>query len=122
LASVDTLSCALVQLTYVRESAAPLDGAALAAWADRLSATITALAEPLAVVEIDGRSRTALMRSRSPKRTGKTVAYFEIHADQHHCVTLRRFRYNEADQARAAVPFSMTLDQLETLVAELEGC
>lgn len=120
LASVDRLSCAPLQITYVCE-AAPLAAEGLADRADRLSKDVTALAEPLAVVEIDRLNQTALLRSRAPKRVGQTIAYFEVHADRHHCVTIRRFHFDQTDRSRAAVPFPMTLDQLETLVSELES-
>jgi len=114
----DRVGCRIWELTLTRaEGAAAADG--LKGRADRLCARAAGLLEPLRLVELDGESRTALLRSAEPDRAGDDLFYYDVLL-RPHFVSVRRYQASRTPGVRRSqTAFTLTHDALAKLVGDL---
>jgi hypothetical protein len=119
---IDGLGVAFARLA-VSTAAGPPDN--VTEWLERLGKAITGrvtyLTEPLALMERDGRSRRALLRSAPPHTTLAAVEYFEgwlsyDPAAERLTFTLNRYRHSDEDVVRQPVSMIVTRDVFARLV------
>jgi hypothetical protein len=97
-------------------------GQALGAWAQRIAARVTSLAEPLHTVEIDQGRGEALLRS-DPIQVDGDAEYFEVLLVGPNQATIRRYRgHHQPGKGRQQIPFSLTHEAIAKLVADLTAC
>jgi hypothetical protein len=113
------LGCALTQIELVAESPTPCDAMELADRAQRICDKVSYLLEPLQPIEVDGLSRTALVRSRTPRKSEGAISYYELLTSCDHHTSLRRYCFDESQRKRRLVEFLLTNDQLELLLEDL---
>lgn len=95
---------------------------ALRSWADRLSARVTYLMEPLVVVEHDREAGAVDVRSKSPTVRNERRTYYELRLHRDGSLVMTRTAHDEATRQRAPVPCQMTLEALEHLADDLAAC
>ncbi len=95
---------------------------ALRAWADRLSARVTYLMEPLVVVELDPVAGEAELRSHAPTARGEMKSYYEIRLNKSGVLGLSRVVFDEATRRRRPAPCQLTREVLERLTDDLVAC
>jgi hypothetical protein len=116
----DDMSTATWELLLRRAAAAPdRKEGDLSAWAQRVTSQVTGLLEPLAVVEIDLSSDTALLRSQEPTRRGGELYYYEVLLTGISQASTRRFRAQPYDGRREQIPFTLTHEVLAKFAADL---
>lgn len=113
---VDTLAIALriVDVMPTPRTAAPLADRAAA-----VAARVAGLLEPLKVIEIDGGRGEALLRSDVPAHVGNDRLYYELLLEASGRATMRRWRGSLETTGRQAVPFTLTREVIQKLVADL---
>jgi hypothetical protein len=95
---------------------------ALRAWADRLSARVTYLMEPLVVVEHDREAGAVDIRSKAPTVRKDRRTYYEVRLARDGTLTMTRVAYDEAARRGHTVSCHMTLEALERLADDLVAC
>jgi hypothetical protein len=92
---------------------------ALRAWADRLSARLTYLMEPLVVLEVDAAEGEVELRSQSPTVRGGHRAYYEVRLSKQGTLRLGRTVYDETERRRRPTTCQMTREVIERLADDL---
>lgn len=119
ISGAERLGCALAQLELVEEGRTVLTLDQLDDRVEQICQKITYLLEPLGKIEVDSLTKSALVRSATPKRQGEQISYYELLASADRHTTLRRYCYDAAKRSRATVDFALTNDQLELLLEDL---
>lgn len=115
----EMLGVALTRLELVDQSAKNVTTSQLAARAARLCERVTYLLEPLQVIELDSRSKTAPIRSKQPRKQGKVLSYYELLSVADQGLTLSRYSFDPDAGMRTVVEFVLTPDQLELLLDDM---
>jgi hypothetical protein len=113
------LGCALTQIELVADSPRRLDPNELADRAQQICSKVTYLLEPLQPIEVDGLAKTALVRSRTPRKADGAISYYELLTSSDCHTSLRRYCFDESQRKRRLVEFLLTNDQLELLLDDL---
>jgi hypothetical protein len=113
---------AFARLTFTAADRSERAPEALQAWADRLSARVTYLMEPLIVVEHDREAGAVAVRSQAPTVRNDRRTYYEVRLARHGTLTMTRMAYDESTRRRAPIPCQMTLEALERLADDLAAC
>lgn len=92
---------------------------ALRARADRLSARVTYLMEPLTVIEVDAQGGEVELRSQTPTSRQGRRFYYEVRIDRQGSLRFHRVSFDEATRKRARVPFRITTEVLQRLADDL---
>jgi hypothetical protein len=113
----DELGCLVWELALRRASPQAGD---LAGWAERITAKVTSLLEPLKVVEIDPTRNEGLLRSESPQRRGEKVLYYEVRLKGTTEAVLRRYQAVENTSGRRQqIAFALTHEGVGKLAGDL---
>ena len=91
----------------------------LQAWADRLTARVTYLMEPLVLVEADAEGTTVELRSQKPTPRDGHRSYYEVLLDRGGRLRLHRVRVENSDRRRSEAPFQLSREVLERLADDL---
>lgn len=130
---LDRYSAALGRIAVSGGTLPPIDAAAPDAAAQRserlnaLARTLTAqlsyLEEPLAVVEQDAEAQVALLRSLPPQRDERAICYWELTVDLTDRTTLSLARYEWAPgrPEREPLPYPVAFSQLGRIADSLAG-
>ena len=114
----DDLSCALWEMTLVRNTPAPA-GDSLEKWATRAAGRVSGLLETLKVYEIDPQRNEALLRSSNPTRRGKNVYYYEVLLKGTTQALVRRYQTGKKQGKREQAGFALTHEQTAKFAADL---
>jgi len=112
------VGAAFDQLTYATTTRSDWDTPALTRWAHALTQRITYLMEPLRILEIDTEDRHIELRSPQPTQRQGGRFYYQALLDHSGLLTLKRFRFDEADRKRDQVPMQLTRETLERLMED----
>ncbi len=94
----------------------------LRSWADKLSARVTYLMEPLVVLELDALAGEVELRSQSPTPRGQLKSYYEVRLTRAGTLTMSRIVYDSATRTRGVTPCQVTREVLERLADDLVAC
>jgi hypothetical protein len=115
----DAMSCLAHELCVRRPAPAGMD---MRQWAERITARVTSLLQPLQVLEIDTQRHQALLRT-APAQHQDNLTYFEVILEGTTSAAVRRYQVAgpQADAAprRAQVAFALTHEALLKLVDDL---
>lgn len=117
----DELGCLVWELGLRRASAATETGNdAPRVWAEGAARRVTALLEPLKVVEVDLLKQEALLRSNEPVARAGASFYYEVHLKGNTEASVRRFQAaRQGGQRREQVLFPLTHEALARVVSDL---
>jgi hypothetical protein len=117
---IDTVGSVLTKVTATRTA---VDGEPIVAgqWATSIAGKASGLLEPLRVVEVDGESNRAILRSSAPARTGSEARYYEVNVEADRGVaTVERYAADTAaGTPRERVPYSLTHEVAGVLAGAL---
>ena len=121
LAALDSLSCAVDELTLTLPALAQQSNQTIQHWAQALSQKITYLLEQLGPLEFDPLTGEALIRSTRPSQLPSGTQYYEFQLKPRtqHSVTLKRYRAIAGQPGRQPVPMQLTHEVLIKLVQDL---
>jgi hypothetical protein len=112
----DALACKVWELTLRKN--APVDD--LETWANQMSQRASALVGPLKLLELDGASGTAQLRSESPATRDDAVFYYELLLQKSGTALVRRFRASsDRLQKREQVGFVQAHESLARFVEDV---
>jgi hypothetical protein len=94
-------------------------GGDVAAWAQRVAERSSGLLEPLRVIEVDGPTSQALVRSEPPSERDGKIFYYEVLLKGTGSALVRRFEGTHAQGKREQVPFVLTNEVLAKWVGDL---
>ncbi|HTU93735.1 MAG TPA: hypothetical protein VMF69_26885 [Gemmataceae bacterium] len=115
---VDVVGCRLRELSL--RPVAQTSAVELKARAEQLCQRVTGLLEPLRLVEVDGTSNTALLRSEEPGQLGDERFYYEVLLSGDGGSVVRRYQSPHTGQPRRQqVAFTLTHEALAKLVRDL---
>lgn len=117
LCGLDSLGCAFTHCSLENPGLAGADIGQLKALADKLSARLTYLLEPLRTLEIDQDSCTVQMRSHPPHLHDGKITYYELLVQKGVVITLSRF-VKESGSSRTIVPAQVTREVFLRLVRD----
>ena len=120
----DRYSLTLRRLEVTQPGEAALD---LAGYAAQVSARLTYLEEPLALVEIDtseaseASDHVAILRSQPPRQTGQEIVYWEavVHPTPQPQVSLARYRWSPQQPGREVCYHPLTFGTVGRLAEDL---
>ncbi|CAN5915604.1 hypothetical protein BH23PLA1_BH23PLA1_29360 [soil metagenome] len=92
---------------------------ALKSWGDRLTARLTYLMEPLAVLEADADSGEVILRSQSPTPRADRRSFYEVRLDRSGTLQLQRFAFDNDTRRRQAIPCQLSREVLDRLADDL---
>jgi len=116
----DSLACLVWELSLGR-LADPPGGLTLKGWAGAIAVRASGVTEPLSVYEVDELRGEALLRSKSPSRTGEELAYFELRLAGLKSATFRRFTADPTTCGRTQISFAITHEALAKLACDIAG-
>jgi hypothetical protein len=115
----DSVGCLVWEFGLSRKGKVP-PAATLQAWADRAADRVTALMEPLKVVEVDVVRNEALLRSAEPRRRGDKSLYYEILLRGSASAVVCRYQGSHASGSRREqIAFVLTHEALAKLADDL---
>jgi len=115
---VETLGSRLWDLTVTGPN--PIAENELGNRGRQLAERVTALPEPLALVEVDAQGRVAQLRSRTPSQRHDTRSYTEALVHVSGATEVRRYQApRPGESRRQQVPFTLTHEAIGQLVNEL---
>lgn len=116
--TVDSVGCRLLEVGVARLSPLP-NPAPLPDRAEAVARRVTGLLEPLRLVEVDGSSEVAQLRSAAPAVKGETLAYYEVTLHGHGAAQVARYESTQSAGKRQQVPFTLTHEAIGKLVRDL---
>jgi len=121
LASLDSLGCAVEELTLTLPALAQQSSQNIQQWAQALCQKITYLLEQIGPLEFDPLTGEALIRSTKPSQLPQGTQYYEfqLKPQSHQSVTLQRYRAVAGQPGRQPVPMQLTHEVLVKLVQDL---
>jgi hypothetical protein len=120
LVSLDRLGCAIDRFSLVVESLKGASSDRLKQIAERLSASLTYLLEPISPIEIDAHGCTVQMRSNPPQKDADRTTYYELLVQ--HTGELSLCRYvRPFGGERAKIPAEITREVLLRLVGDFDA-
>ncbi|MEZ6072719.1 MAG: hypothetical protein R3C10_21265 [Pirellulales bacterium] len=119
LAALDKLACSLSHLELTSDELSGVDADGLRRIADRLSARLTYLLEPIAPTELDRDQCVVQLRSVQPSREGEANTYYELMVRRGGEIALERYSA-EPGEPRTAIPAQLTRQVLNRLVGDFE--
>jgi len=112
----DELSCLLWDLSVSRMAANELLGDSAA----RLARNISAVLEPIKVLEVDEHRQEAILRSNEPHTHNDAALHYELFVEGAKSATLRRFKTSASKTGkREQVGFALTNEGLVRLATAL---
>jgi hypothetical protein len=120
LTALDTLACAFVRLGLQADAMACKSSQQLQQIAEKLSARLTYLLEPIAPIEIDAAGCLVQLRSSPPQKDEGRTSYYELLVGRNGQITLSRYE-RTAGTSRTIVPAHVTREVLLRLVADFSA-
>lgn len=117
LLALDRLACALDEFVLHSDSLRGANAERLKKVAERLSASLTYLLEPISPIEIDAHGCTVQLRSNPPQKDADRTSYYELLVRDSGELSLCRF-VRPAGQARTRIPAEVTREVLLRLVGD----
>ncbi len=118
LVGLDAIGCAFKELEIVSPALAKDSLEQLRKRAEKLTAAVTYLLEPLGLVEIDGDAAVVQLRSKPPQKEGRERTYYELLV-RRDGISLRRWR-SAAGAPRTAIPAEVTREVLLRLADDMQ--
>jgi hypothetical protein len=98
----------------------PPAGETMRSWADRIADRVTALMEPLELIEIDAERNEGLVRSAGPSKRGEDLFYYEVLLRGTTQAVVRRYQASHTPGSkREQVAFAVTHEALARLASDL---
>lgn len=120
LTAVDTLACAFDEFRLASDALAAATIDELKEVAERLSARLTYLLEPVMPIEVDPDQCVVQMRSVPPQKDDAGTTYYELHVRRGGVLDLCRYQKQRA-QARETVPAQVTREVFLRLVSDFSA-
>jgi len=120
LADVDSLACALNQLTLSTDALANISGDELKNMAETLAGRLSYLLEAISPVEFDAEQCVVQMRSSPPQKDEDSTSYYELLARRGGHVSLIRYT-KPSGQVRSQAPAHLTREVLLRLVDDFSS-
>ena len=117
LVALDSLACAFTRLALEAESLRNMPTDGLKQTAERLSARLTYLLEPISPIEVDAQGCVVQMRSNPPHKQTDRTSYYELLVARSGQLSLCRYA-RSAGQPREIIPAQVTREVLARLVAD----
>jgi len=117
LVALDSLACAFTRLALRVDSLAALPTDGLRETAERLSARLTYLLEPISPIEVDAQGCVVQMRSSPPHKETDRTTYYELLVSRWGELSLCRYT-RASGQPREVIPAHVTREVLARLVAD----
>ena len=117
LVALDRLACAVDRLLLVADALRGAKADRLKQVAERLSASLTYLLEPISPIEIDAHGCTVQMRSNPPQKEADRTTYYELLVQDSGELSLCRYS-RSAGQERARIPAEVTREVLLRLAGD----
>jgi len=114
LADRDRLGCLLERLEIKHAQGNPLGFDPT-----RIAGKVTYLGEALAVIEVEGSGKKAILRSAPPRSGGELISFFEMVLDRSEGLSLVRYAYDRVRGERLTVPAPLTISTLDRLLTDL---
>lgn len=120
LVAVDRLACAFDRLSLKAENLRAAGSNRLKQVAEKLSASLTYLLEPISPIEIDAHGCTVQMRSNPPQRESDRTTYYELLVQDTGELSLCRY-VRPAGQDRVCIPAEVTREVLLRLAGDFSA-
>lgn len=117
LVALDTMACAFTRLSLAADALAGLSTDGLKQTAERLSARLTYLLEPISPIELDSHGCVVQMRSTPPQKDSDRTSYYELLVSRTGELSLVRYT-RVADQPREVIPAQVTREVLVRLASD----
>ena len=114
LADRDRLGCLLEKLEIKHAQGNPLG-----LDPTRIAGKVTYLGEALAVIEVEGSGKKAILRSAPPRKDGELISFFEMVLDRSEGLSLVRYAYDGVRGERLTVSAPLTMSTLVRLLTDL---
>ncbi len=118
--ALDSLACAFTKLALRTDALAKMSVDELRKTAERLSARLTYLLEPISPIEIDSQGFVVQMRSNPPHKETDQTTYYELLVSRAGELSLCRFA-RAAGQSRHTIPAHVTREVLSRLVSDFSA-
>lgn len=117
---VDTVGCRILELQLTRDNPVAENAEALTAQAKAAASRVSGLMEPLRLIEVDGVSQVAMLRSEGPPSNGDFVQYYEVRFQGRNLIRVERIKASKNPPAsREAIAFALTHEVIAKLVEDL---
>jgi hypothetical protein len=117
LVALDSLACSFTRLALGAESLRNMPTEGLRQTAERLSARLTYLLEPISPIETDAQGCVVQMRSSPPQKETDRTSYYELLVSRSGELSLARYA-RAAGQPREVIPAHVTREVLGRLAAD----
>ena len=117
LSALDRLACAVDRLSLSADALQGANADRLKQVAERLSASLTYLLEPISPIEIDAHGCTVQMRSNPPQKEPDRTTYYELLVQDTGELSLCRYT-RPVGQDRARIPAEITREVLLRLAGD----
>lgn len=120
LVALDTLACAFTRLALAADSLQNMPTEGLKQIAQRLSARLTYLLEPISPIETDAEGCVVQMRSSPPQKDTDRTSYYELLVSRSGELSLSRYA-RAVGQPREIIPAQLTREVLLRLVSDFSS-
>jgi hypothetical protein len=120
LVALDRLACAFEALSLKIDDLAGANTDRLKQVAERLSARLTYLLEPISPIEIDSHGCIVQMRSNPPQKEADRTTYYELLVEHTGELSLRRYT-RTSGTARTTIAAEVTREVLMRLVGDFSA-
>jgi hypothetical protein len=117
LVALDTMACAFTRLSLAAPKLSGLSADGLKQTAERLSARLTYLLEPISPIELDSQGCVVQMRSTPPQKESDRTSYYELLVSRSGELSLARYT-RVAGQPRDVIPAQVTREVLVRLASD----
>lgn len=117
LVALDTMACAFTRLSLSAATLSGLSTDGLKQTAERLSARLTYLLEPISPIELDSQGCVVQMRSTPPQKDSDRTSYYELLVSRAGELSLVRYARVGA-QPREVIPAQVTREVLVRLAGD----
>ena len=117
LVALDTMACAFTRLSLSAPALAGLSTDGLKQTAERLSARLTYLLEPISPIELDSQGCVVQMRSTPPHKDSDRTSYYELLVSRVGELSLVRYT-RVGSEPREVIPAQVTREVLVRLASD----
>ena len=117
LVALDTLACSFTRLALSAPKLSGLSTDGLKQTAERLSARLTYLLEPISPIELDSQGCVVQMRSAPPQKDADRTSYYELLVSRSGELSLVRYM-RVSSQPRDVIPAQVTREVLLRLASD----
>jgi hypothetical protein len=117
LVALDTMACAFTRLSLAAPALSGLSTDGLKQTAERLSARLTYLLEPISPIELDSHGYVVQMRSTPPHKDSDRTSYYELLVSRIGELSLVRYT-RVGSEPREVIPAHVTREVLSRLASD----